>query len=994
MAPALQAVLQKEHIVRLLYLGEVAWLLLACQSRALGKRILAPEGQPPTVNALVQGIDWSGLTPEGEAQKPELLQERVMGCEPSDSEPPGAAALASSGVGVAGRGHRRLQGAAGRLQSRRVRQGLAAGLMMGVGGAGCLGAVWRCPPLALAEFTTSPTELLQAQAARAAALLTALAHNQVLLDWVTRKLDRRRRVLMWRAAAVEGRADGAATDMIVGAPPGHYAHALYQPTNRLPISAQLPLLADPPLPRHQQYMHMRRAGHTRAENIGGNAMGGSLPGSAATSPDRSSASIREPSKYDLLDARGMADLRMTRRRLVESVSPLWLDLAALQLELRGRGRKAFVAGMLANAEQQRASGALLGRTSTLLSTAQAVGGKEEDWVRLEAWEEVYLPGLLVALRGPALRCQLAGIARCLALTVLGCSGGKGHNWGLKFTSDGRELRAAPEYGPFFADAGGADALMRLLQDVGPLWQDIDFRQADKAGDPDPMCWTPPEPGSMPPGLLLPDVQGCLRLDHMWRLPPPLDVLAWGVLASSEGRPHSPHSRLTSPLAGPPVPKLQEDGVKVFTPLGLSQPATGQSGAGGEGLGTQGRGAHTPGDGGGGAAAAAGSAVGREVGGALRRQRTPPAPVSVPQPGGLGSGLAANLGAVSPSNPRHLRLGDSSPTRLAAGPAGGGSGGAGPWVALGSDQVAALEHGCALGFALLGLMRCALLQASLVAPALHLAQGGDFSRQLVEHPVAPETRALGQSQSLWPQQQYLSGAELLEHSGGVARARLAPFLPGALLAPRLTALHTLLAYLVQPKRLPGKGAQGAQASARVPMGPALALLQRQLALAQLQALLAVLRARDGFAAAAHARGLEAWALAAPLEHSLAQGLWDCCHPACSRLLSGQQLSSCTAALTPMAELMPLAALRLADAERLMLHNEWERVQLLSERVRSESRVALGVLPLEALALEEAVAAALWAHDRLRDAWALRALVVSGERAGGRAGERAGRGGWAG
>jgi hypothetical protein len=33
---------------------------------------------------------------------------------------------------------------------------------------------------------------------------------------------------------------------------------------------------------------------------------------------------------------------------------------------------------------------------------------------------------------------------------------------------------------------------------------------------------------------------------------------------------------------------------------------------------------------------------------------------------------------------------------------------------------------------------------------------------------------------------------------VVRARLAPLLPGALLAPHLLALHTKLTYLVQPK----------------------------------------------------------------------------------------------------------------------------------------------------------------------------------------------------
>jgi hypothetical protein len=54
------------------------------------------------------------------------------------------------------------------------------------------------------------------------------------------------------------------------------------------------------------------------------------------------------------------------------------------------------------------------------------------------------------------------------------------------------------------------------------------------------------------------------------------------------------------------------------------------------------------------------------------------------------------------------------------------------------------------------------------------------------------------QGAWLSQHYPSGKELLEHSGAVVRARLAPLLPGALLAPHLLALHTKLSYLVQPQ----------------------------------------------------------------------------------------------------------------------------------------------------------------------------------------------------
>ncbi len=82
---------------------------------------------------------------------------------------------------------------------------LGAALMVAVGTGSVLGGVWRSPPLALAEFSTSPAELLnphalfglramldpgaaaraclpaavRAQALRCAALEMSIRHNQV-----------------------------------------------------------------------------------------------------------------------------------------------------------------------------------------------------------------------------------------------------------------------------------------------------------------------------------------------------------------------------------------------------------------------------------------------------------------------------------------------------------------------------------------------------------------------------------------------------------------------------------------------------------------------------------------------------------------------------------------------------------------------------------------------------------------------------------------------
>lgn len=52
------------------------------------------------------------------------------------------------------------------------------------------------------------------------------------------------------------------------------------------------------------------------------------------------------------------------------------------------------------------------------------------------------------------------------------------------------------------------------------------------------------------------------------------------------------------------------------------------------------------------------------------------------------------------------------------------------------------------------------------------------------------------------------------------------------------------------------------------------------------------------------------------------------------------------------------------------------QMLVERVAHECHIPAGVKPLEQLACAEYVLGMLWAHDRLRDAWAWRALLVRG------------------
>ena len=239
---ALEVALCRERVVGALYRSELAWCVYCCQSRALGRRVAEPEGP---------AIDWDNLGSDGEPLKPDLLKERVAPCEPADVEPPGcrppgtsaatsaaAAASTSAGAGAAvGTGALTEAGMFSPTPSR-ARVGAAGGggggLMFAVGAGGCVvGGCWRAPPLALGEFSTQLAELLQphspaglrallapagavvqpsvvmaeaarAQELRAQALALALHHNQILLDYIVRKLDRRRRVLTWRAAAMEG----------------------------------------------------------------------------------------------------------------------------------------------------------------------------------------------------------------------------------------------------------------------------------------------------------------------------------------------------------------------------------------------------------------------------------------------------------------------------------------------------------------------------------------------------------------------------------------------------------------------------------------------------------------------------------------------------------------------------------------------------------------------------------------------------------------------
>ncbi len=92
------------------------------------------------------------------------------------------------------------------------------------------------------------------------------------------------------------------------------------------------------------------------------------------------------------------------------------------------------------------------------------------------------------------------------------------------THDGRRLLSKPEPAPFFDGADGADRMMRMLLEYGPMWQAIHYDAADKMGDPDPMTWVP-SVSAIPTGFMLPDTNGNARLDLHWLIPAQWDVLA-------------------------------------------------------------------------------------------------------------------------------------------------------------------------------------------------------------------------------------------------------------------------------------------------------------------------------------------------------------------------------------------------------------------------------------------------------------------------------------
>lgn len=610
--------------------------------------------------------------------------------------------------------------------------------------------------------------------------------------------------------------DSASVDIVVGGPPGSYAPGAWVLTNHIDAEAMKnnppPLIADPPQPKASQYEHQRRVTRSRASLVGYDSLprpnaimsfdgllgspprSPSLPGAAGAAEDVAGST--------LLDARSFTLIKANRRKLVEAVSHLWLDLSAIKLALRASARKAFVEAMKATAEQVRASvvgGGGHRRASMASSYSDYTGitavtaAAEIDHIKLDTYDEVYSRGWMDALGAAALRADMAETARHLGVAVLGSTGGVGHDWGLKFTLNGRRLEHAPELGPMLRMGTGAgsgqvgidpaaDRVLLLLHDYAPLWQALDFSKADTAVDPDVMDWQPPSSstGKFVGGAMALDDSGSVRLSSLWEIPTQLEIMMMGGGATQ-----------AFALRNASVAEV--------------------------------------------AAAVA------TIAGVDALPDLPPSPTSpsLPSSPSFPRSPAMSTGQLHLSmHARASLMGDAKQPE---------------WMlrvppTLSNKSFRQLEEGAALGKLLLAALQAALMQAAFMAPAHALAAGGDVSRSANSHPLTPEEQAAAQAADKeasssgftpldatgqeaaqgpdgggafsaalgttgatgapfpthmlgggpWLQRQFPTGTALLDHMGAVSRARMAPMLPGALLAPHLTTLHTRLAHLVQPK----------------------------------------------------------------------------------------------------------------------------------------------------------------------------------------------------
>ncbi|GAX75359.1 hypothetical protein CEUSTIGMA_g2803.t1 [Chlamydomonas eustigma] len=275
-----------------------------------------------------------------------------------------------------------------------------------------------------------------------------------------------------------------------------------------------------------------------------------------------------------------------------------------------------------------------------------------------------------------------------------------------------------------------------------------------------------------------------------------------------------------------------------------------------------------------------------------------------------------------------------------------------------DGLSLLEGGLKLGQLLIFMLRAVLFEAALLAPALDLARGSDLTRHNTHqaaiyssihdshsHSISTESSA---RQSLHPPP--LTGLAMYRAVEARVIASLQPFLPGALMAPALITLHGRMQYLVEVGK--GKGPKEAPSFSRsIPLPSAIKFMQKEVSLHALTHITAIARARDALAGVPAKE--PAWRLTGALEYAAAR-----------------------AAASPELRLniMEGAALRLQNAERIAIHNEINRLHLLTERVVAECCPSFSTHPLKAQEITEYLLHGVWSHDRIRDALAWRSMLM--------------------
>eukprot|EP00967_Tisochrysis_lutea_P016334 scaffold18413_cov19-Tisochrysis_lutea.AAC.3 len=108
---------------------------------------------PNVRHVAVQGVDWASLNVEGQPLKPDQLTDAWTACEPSDAPPPGALGPEQMGASIRSPMQYALDLSGDEASGSYV--------MLAIGRTGVLGGVWRAPPLALAEYSTTMAEGLQ-----------------------------------------------------------------------------------------------------------------------------------------------------------------------------------------------------------------------------------------------------------------------------------------------------------------------------------------------------------------------------------------------------------------------------------------------------------------------------------------------------------------------------------------------------------------------------------------------------------------------------------------------------------------------------------------------------------------------------------------------------------------------------------------------------------------------------------------------------------------